>query len=503
MTSVRPRLLAAVPLLGLLLVLGPTPALGSLPDSCNGYVDVALGTPKADVSALADAGTVTLVFGPEGSGFGNPADVTIDESDLTGTPAAGNRFGASVVWGFEDADPHCSMVAIGAPGADGGAGKVYVFVVDQDGIVADSIAVLSQGVGGVGDTAEPGDGFGTSLHFGGDLFVSWLAVGSPNEDIGTVADAGMVQVLPYPEWGTGSLTYRQGAGVVPGAAETGDHFGASLGAGRNVWSLWAGAPEEDLGTTNDAGAIVVLPGSMSDSGTLKLPGVASGTKALTQDSSGVPGAVETNDHFGAVLAALPGTATSDRAPIVGVPGENIGKASDAGIVMVNYQDGTWATFQQGKSSVNGAAEKGDKFGAALSVSVDVVLIGVPGEDIGTVADAGGVHRMTASGAIPKLSGSREESASQSTSGVPGESLAGDRWGAAVAFSVSGAVIGAPGKDVDALVDAGALTFIPWNPATMKTLDPAHSLAFVPGSAGFPGASEAGAGFGTTAYSISQ
>ena len=126
-------------------MLGPTPALASLPDSCNGYVDVALGTPKADVSAPSPTrGPSRSSSGPRAAAFGNPADITIDESDLTGTPAAGNRFGASVVWGFEDADPHCSMVAIGAPGADSGAGKVYVFVVDEDGIVPSSIAVLTQ-----------------------------------------------------------------------------------------------------------------------------------------------------------------------------------------------------------------------------------------------------------------------------------------------------------------------------------------------------------------------
>ncbi len=503
MTSVRPRLLAAVPLFGLLLALGSTPALGSLPDSCNGYVDVALGTPKADVSSAADAGTVTLVFGPEGSGFGNPADRTIDETDLGGTPAAGNRFGASVVWGFEDADPHCSMVAIGAPGADAGAGKVYVFVVDEDGIVSDSIRVLTQGANGIADTAEAGDGFGSSLLFGGELFVSWLAVGSPNEDIGSATDAGMVHVLPYPGWGAGSVSYQQGSGGVPGAPETGDHFGAAIGPGRNVWSLWVGVtrggPRQHRRCRRDRHP----SGQPNDSGVVKLPGTVGAIKALSQDSAGVPGKAEAHDHFGAVLTALPGTENTDRAPIVGIPGENIGKVKDAGTIQVNYQDGTWATFQQGKGGVNGSPEKGDRFGASLSVSVDVVLIGVPGEDIGSTVNAGGVHRMTASGAIPKLSGSREESVSQSTAGVPGASEAGDKWGSAVAFSVSGAVIGAPGEDVDVYANAGSLTFIPWNPTTMKSLDPAHSLGFLAGDPGFPGALEVGAAFGTTAYSIAQ
>ncbi len=501
MTSVRPRLLAAVPVLGLALVLVATPAPASLPDSCNGSVDVAIGTPNADVGAESDAGTVTLVFGPPGSGFGNPADVTIDESLLTGTPAAGNRFGASVVWGFEDADPHCSMVAIGAPGADSGAGKVYVFVVDEDGIVPSSIVVLTQDTAGVADDAEPGDGFGSSLHFGGELFVSWLAVGSPNEDIGSVVDAGMIHVLPYPSWGAGSVSYRQGAGPVPGSSEAGDHFGASIGPGRNVWSLWIGVPEEDIGTLVDAGAIIVLSGSGNDT-TVNMPGTVGSTRIITQNSKGVPGAAEGHDHFGAVLSALPGTQNVDRAPIVGVPGENIGKIRDAGIVQVTYQDGTWTTLQQGVGGLNGAAEAYDRFGASVSVAVNVVLIGVPGESLGTATSAGVIHRMTAAGAIPKLSGAREESISQGTVGVPGTSQAGDLWGAAVAFSVSGALVGAPGED-GSVADAGSITFIPWNPTTMNTLNPAGSAAYFLGDPNFPGAQQAGAGFGAVAYSIAQ
>jgi hypothetical protein len=375
------------------------------------------------------------------------------------------------------------------------------------------VAVLTQGAGGISDTAEAGDGFGTSLYFGGDLFVSWLAVGSPGEDVGTAVDAGMVHVLPYPSWGTGSVSYVQGQGAVPGAPETGDHFGKSLGAGRTVWSLWVGSPEEDLGTLVDAGAITLLPGSYNaDTGVLKLPGQVSGTSAISQDSPGVPGVAEAYDHFGAVLSALPGTQSTDRQPVIGVPGENIGSISDAGIVMVAYQDRTWGTVQQGQGTsagrVDDTPEAGDRFGSSLAAYDSVLLIGVPGEDVGSVVDAGLVHRMTATGVVPKLSPTREQSVTQNTSGVLGVAEAGDRFGSALAFSVNGAVIGVGGEDVtvDALpvVDAGAIAFLPYkNGAPQDGLTATGNLAFVVGSPNFPGTAQAGAGFGSVAYSLSQ
>jgi hypothetical protein len=508
MTSVRPRLFAAVPLLALGLGVFTTSALASLPDTCNGRVDVVLGTPKADVAGQADAGSVTVVFEPGASAsLGNAADVTLTEAELGGTPTAGDRFGASVVTGMENTTLGCSMVAVGAPGADGGKGKVYVFVLDEDGPIG-TPGIITQDSVGVPGIAEAGDGFGSSLLFGGDLAVSWLAVGSPGEDVGAATDAGMVDVLPYTgdasSWGAGSVGYGQGTKPVPGASETGDNFGASLGPGRNVWSLWVGVPNEDIGTVKDAGAIVSLPGSHDvDTGVTKLPGTITGAAAITQNSAGVPGAVEKDDRFGAVLSGLVGVQSTDREPVVGVPGENIGSLSDAGVIELAYQDGTWASYQQGTGGFSSTAEAGDRFGASLSAFDTVLLVGAPGEDVGSVVDAGVAHYIRATGMTPKLSASTQAMYSQSTSGVLGAAEPGDLFGASLAFGVSGAVIGSPGEGVGDVAGAGALTFLPYRGDVHVGLTATGNLAFVAGSAGFPGAVESGAGFGTSAYSMVQ
>jgi hypothetical protein len=60
-----------------------------------------------------------------------------------------------------------------------------------------------------------------------------LAIGVPHEDIGSVSDAGAVHVI-YGSFfsngltSTGSQFWSQGSTGIPGGAEAGDHFGASM-----------------------------------------------------------------------------------------------------------------------------------------------------------------------------------------------------------------------------------------------------------------------------------
>ncbi len=504
MTFVRPRLLVALPVLSLALALFPSAAPAAVDVECNGQVDVALGTPKAEVGGEVDAGTLTLLFEPNGSSLGDAADVTIDESDLGGTPAAGNKFGAAVSWGFDDTlssgESGCSVVAVGAPGSNGGEGRVYVFLVDKDGIIADSITVLTQGAT-IGDSPEPGDGFGSSLFFGGDLFVRWLAIGVPNEDIGTKKNAGKVHVVKVGAWGSGAKVYYQGGGPVPGKAESGDQFGKALGPGRNAYSLWVGAPGEDVGTVKNAGMVTDLPGTAS-----KLPGTAGGVASITQDTKGVPDHVEKGDQFGEVLSGYVSASAAGRVPVVGVPHENVGKHKDAGLIEAAYPDKSWGVFHQGTKGSSGRVddkpENGDRFGAALSAFDVVLLIGAPGEDVGSTKDAGIIHRMTASSASFKLSGSREQSLSQQTKGVTGAVATADHFGSSVAFSVSGAVVGVPGKDAHGVTDAGVVAFFPFKSgAATMGLSTGKDLVFTAESPEMGGAVQAGAGFGSVAYSV--
>ncbi len=115
-------------------------------------------------------------------------------------------------------------------------------------------------------TAEYGDDFGAAVSLGdvnGDGRLD-LAIGAPGEDVGTLAGAGSVTVLPGGATGltaTGAKSFTQDTTSVPGTAEQADAFGGAVhladttGDGRT--ELFAGAPREN----SSAGGVWALRGA--------------------------------------------------------------------------------------------------------------------------------------------------------------------------------------------------------------------------------------------------
>ena len=81
---------------------------------------------------------------------------------------------------------------------------------------------------------ESGDGLGTSMasgDFNGDGYDD-LIVGSPGDEIGGAADAGMVTVAYGSASGLGDYDiFHQNTGGIGGTAAAGDRFGASVASG--------------------------------------------------------------------------------------------------------------------------------------------------------------------------------------------------------------------------------------------------------------------------------
>ncbi|MET9672578.1 hypothetical protein ABZY68_05680 [Streptomyces sp. NPDC006482] len=153
--------------------------------------------------------------------------------------------------GFDD-------VLAGAPGATvggkRGAGLVTVQYGSPDGIDTRAATIVSQDTTGVPGAAETGDSFGAAVATGdldGDGYDD-AVIGAPGEDVGAVADAGMVTVLRGTArglTGTGAASWTQDSPSVPGAVERDDRFGGQVrlvdpdADGR--FSLLAAAPGEN------------------------------------------------------------------------------------------------------------------------------------------------------------------------------------------------------------------------------------------------------------------
>ena len=203
----------------------------------------------------------------------------------------------------------------------------------------------------------------------------------------------------------------------------------------DAFALGVGAPGFNVGVDNDAGWVGILAA------------VDGGNLTVTQDSPGIPGAAEPGDRFGASISLnylVGATGIVDAA--VGAPNEDIGSLADAGQVTVlrdvyDEIDGG-LVYDQNSSGVPGAAEAGDRFGRSLdSIVVGAtsrLAVGIPGEDVGSVSNAGSVQLFSESSDVLNPG----TALTQNTTGVGDSSQAGDLFGDTVAFAPAG--VGAPG-----------------------------------------------------------
>jgi len=389
----------------------------------------AIGIPGEDLGTQRDAGAVEVRYADGRRQILFPSAYR-----------AGDHFGAATAVVEIDGDAYPDLV-VGAPGRDVGgvpdAGAVFLYRGSAKGFRP--WRVLVQGSGGVPGSAQAGAGFGAVISAYGDQTAA-LAVGMPRWDTGGAVDAGAVVLLTLTRSASPQVSgtlLTEGSAGLPGTPESGDLLGAALDGERAF-----GAPGKTVNGARGAGAVYV-----------RLDPDAASYTMITQDTPGMPGAAEPGDGFGsAVVQAAPFGLW------IVVPGEDLGDTTDAG--MVNTfgdvdEDGVprepGPSYTQNSRGVAGVPEPGDRFGTALAryapgeqSDADVVLVGVPGEDIGSIRDAGMVDELWTDGVA--LTQAR----------TAGTEEPGDRFGSTlVAGSFFDAdprpriIVGAPGEDAGA------------------------------------------------------
>jgi subtilisin family serine protease len=475
--------------------------------NCDKKEDIAVADPEAAVGGDAKAGLVRVVYG----GGRGTSEVNQDLASVPGDAEANDYFGDSLATADHNKDG-CTDLVVGTSREDVGsatdAGTVDVLYGASGGLGTGKAALhFEQGTGSEGILAassESGDRMGAAVAAGLTLDQEpYLVFGVPGEDIDGKTDTGAVFYLR----GSVNRTVIQGSSGMPGTLEAGDKFGSSVAASPEY--MVVGIPGEGVVPFPSPNPTEVISGQVDVmTHELNESGVPAHVGSVHEASPYVSGEAEAGDQFGASVSAtqalfMQGFPWPRRATYiaVGVPGEDLtygGAAkADAGRALVfRVEKGTSPAisevnggYDQAPDDVTGAPEAGDRMGAQVTVAnrspgtamTDASLlmaVGVPGEDIGTVADAGAVMVFglrSAPGATDRWI------EAGNASGMPGTPTAAQNTGTSLYGTQANLYIGMPyGPGA-----YGSLYVMPWANVTGGTAQSVTTYA--PGTGGLPAA----------------
>ncbi len=309
---------------------------------------VALSGNTALVGAPGDAVTAgsAYVFVRSGSVWSQQQKLTVagaQESD---------RLGESVAISADTA-------LLGMPG-DGAASQGAAFVFVRSGTVWSQQQKLAA------SDAAATDNFGAAVGLTGNDAV----VGAPLADISGKIDEGAAYV--FVRSGT---TWSQQQKLTAPSGAAGDELGRAVAIfGSDVL---VGAPKDDVGTTDRGSALVF--GRAGTTWTYK-------TQLLAGTGS-------TGDAFGSSVALGADVAA------VGAALDDVSAMGDAGSVQVFVRDATGAWAEQAPAIGPSDSAASDRFGSAVSLSSDGLLVGAPGKSFELGTDIGAAYVVRLKGLV--------------------------------------------------------------------------------------------------------
>lgn len=359
----------------------------------DGYADLAVSAYRGAVNGTDGAGYVSIVYGsPSGADTAHAKRIDRTTAGVPGDPEEGGSFGASTEAADLDGDGYTDLTVNNgakhvviwgsANGLTQGAELPGDYVnelkagdFNGDGktdLVANSQSTLKVNYGPFTRDGKPAST--SSVENGDD--------GPQDLMVGDVTGDGADDLVTGHAMEEMQHSSRLWKGTEDGLSKTSTPTkkfttnGVIADVDKDGYGDLVAHEVDEVSETQvyDAGAIRVVYGSKS--------GFSTRTAKIDQDTAGVPGtseAAEINgpergDQFGYSLSAGDVTGDGYADIVVGVPGENLGNVADTGAVVLlkggaSGLTGTGAqAFNQDTANVPGVSEKGDNFGETAQLT---------------------------------------------------------------------------------------------------------------------------------------